>query len=196
MPTKLVRNKLGYGQKKAYIPGLPTIMEERGNWADEPDSISPSESYSSEAHSDEWWMEEDHSDETNEIVTTVLKNEENYTIYSALLSISSILQHTEPQEFKHYQAVFNRFLKDYPSYLNNVHSFLNEIKIIHSTQSPESVSCCFIFKKKAPVNSVTNKFILLMIHSAMQLDLASIQKIEEQLNDSINKESLLKVPSR
>lgn len=184
VPIKLVRNKLGYGQKKIYVPSLAPIMEERSNAADEsePESISASVSYSSEAHSEDWWSAYS-SNETDEITHTDLKIEENYKIYSLLYNTVPILQRTESEEFKHYQAVFDKFLKDYSSYLNNTTSFLNEIKIIHSTQNHEPVNCCSIFKKKAPANTVTNKLIMLMIHSSMQLDLASIQRIQELVGD-------------
>lgn len=173
MSLKLVRSRLG-GRKIIYVPQLPSIPEEPNDVSTE-ESLFGSYSDTGDAFSEYGWSDDEDFDES---IHTV-KRASDYDIYSALVNIVATLRQSGCEDFKHYHTAFGQYLKNYSTYLDTTNSFLEKIKVIYSEHNNESGCCFSLFKKKAPASTITNKLIMGLIHSNMQMSLTSIQEIQE-----------------
>ncbi|MDR3502635.1 MAG: hypothetical protein P4L79_08640 [Legionella sp.] len=178
MYQKSVKNPF---KKRRYAPKLFTIIEEPNNVTDEKsESKLESDSENEFAISESW----ENDVESLELVSI----KSDHDIYYALFNITSRLQHSGCEEFKHYKTAFDLFLKNASTDINNTssekiqnrNSLLKSIKEIHSTRNNESANgCCFFLKMKQPVRIATNELVSLLINSNMEIDSVRLQKIQE-----------------
>lgn len=125
------------------------------------------------------------ADELNEIFQSVFHND-TVSIYSSLCTATEFLKKNERYKYNYYAVTFNRWLKSYTFFEENVNCFINDLA--YMGEETDCFMFCFQFfsKEKKKDNSLTAKFVKELLTMNFQLDLDTAEKLKDKVKHMVH----------